>query len=57
MPKNYHLNKCVDFLLLNNKIKESDIKDIKIVYRAIEITNVKLFCELKKELIENDWIA
>lgn len=57
MPKNYHLNKCVDFLLLNNKIKESDIKDIKIVYRTIEITNVKLFCELKKELIENDWIA
>ena len=57
MPKNDSLNKCVEFLLSNKKIKESDTKDIKMVYRTIQITDVKLFCELKKELIENGWIA
>ena len=57
MPKNDSFNKCVEFLLSNKKIKESDIKDVKMVYMTIQMTNFKLFCELKKELIENGWIA
>lgn len=57
MIKTKSFNQCVEFLLFKKQIKESDTKDIKMVYRTIEMTNVKLFCELKKELIENGWIA
>tara|TARA_B100000900_G_C20536570_1_gene698642 strand:- start:519 stop:692 length:174 start_codon:yes stop_codon:yes gene_type:complete len=57
MIKTDVFNMCVEFLLSKKKIKESSAKDVKIVYRTIQITNEKLFCELKKELIENGWVA
>ena len=57
MIKTNSFSKCVEFLLYNKKIKESDVNDIPKVYRAIELSNDELFCELKKELIENGWVA
>tara|TARA_Y100000389_G_scaffold186522_1_gene206962 strand:+ start:111 stop:284 length:174 start_codon:yes stop_codon:yes gene_type:complete len=57
MIKTNSFSKCVEFLLYNKKIKESEVNDIPKVYRAIELSNNELFCELKKELIENGWVA
>ncbi len=52
------LNKCVELLLRNKKIKNSELNDIPKIYRKIEISNNhKLFLELRNELNKNGWIG